>query len=104
MDTIETKLSRTKAMDYLLQLDIVRKFIQDVTGASMPVDILEFQEYLRSGVYLAQLVRILSRQPDFAIFDENHQIFKARGVHYKHIDNIQIFLKYLRSVTLPNVS
>lgn len=104
MDSVEASFLRRRAKDHLLHLNVARKFIQQVTGGCVPDDILQFQERLRNGVYLAQLARALSRESGFLVFDEDQGIYEKHGFHFKHINNIQMFLKYLRHVSLPAVS
>lgn len=104
MDSVEASFLRRRANDHLLHLNVARRFIEQVTGVSVPDDILEFQERLRNGVYLAQLASTLSQESGFLIFDEDQGIYEKQGFHYKHINNIQMFLKYLKRVSLPTVS
>lgn len=104
MDSVEASFLRRRANDHLLHLNMARRFIEQVTGASVPDDILEFQERLRNGVYLARLARTLAQDDGFLIFDEDQGIYERQGFHYKHINNIQTFLKYLKRISLPTVS
>lgn len=105
MDSVEANFLHRKAKDRLVHLNIARRLIHQVTGARLPTDILEFQERLRNGVYLGLLVQRLSREGSkVVIFDEDQNFYDTQGFHYKHIGNIQLFLDYLKSVSLPTVS
>lgn len=104
MDSVEANFLYRKAKDRLLHLHIARWLIEQVTGAVLPVDILEFQERLRNGVYLALVVRCLLKGSSVVIFDEDQSFYEKHGLHYKHVGNIQVFLNYLKCVSLPMVS
>lgn len=104
MDSVEVNFLYRKAKDRLLHINISKRLIEQVTGAVLPEDILEFQERLRNGVYLALLARCLLKKTDLVIFDEDQSVYEKQGLHFKHMNNIEVFLEYLKCVALPMVS
>lgn len=103
MDAVEADFLKKKATDHLLHLNIARRFIEEVTGVVLPVDVLELHERFRNGVYLALLVRCLTKC-GVPIYDEDQSIYDTQGLQFKHVSNIEAFFGYLNSVSLPTVS
>jgi len=66
----------------------------------------ELEENLQNGVYLAKLGNIIAPEavPLTKIFDIDQELFKAAGLHFRHTDNINFWLKSLETASLPVVS
>lgn len=66
----------------------------------------ELEENLRNGVYLAKLGHFIA--PDILslnkIYDIEQKRYDMAGLQFRHTDNINYFLKCLKSMQLPFVS
>lgn len=98
------RIAKKTTMEYVVQLSFVRWMVQKLTGLLLPLSLLDFHSRLRSGVYLVELVRALSRNADLVVFDRWHYIYDYQDVQQEHFNNFQIFLSYIRKVRLPHVS
>ena len=65
----------------------------------------QFEQNLRNGVYLAKLASKFAPKivSDRKIFDAEESRFNQSGLHFRHTDNINYFLKALASVGLPEI-
>ena len=61
------------------------------------------EESLRNGVALAKLAKFMVPQVKFRIFDEDQTHFEAHGLHFRHTDNINAFLRSLEKIKLPQI-
>jgi hypothetical protein len=69
-----------------------------------PTTVLE--ENLRNGVYLAKLGHFIAPEimPLNKIYDAEQKRYAVAGLQFRHTDNINYFLKCLKSMQLPFVS
>ena len=63
----------------------------------------ELGEALRTGVYLAKLAAFFApgHVQAHKIFDADFSVYLSRGPHFRHTDNINMFLAACRHVGLP---
>lgn len=99
---IDEKVWGEKINNYLVELDTVRRYIEEVLGESIG-SLIDFQASLCNGVYLARLAKVLAPSKG-RIYDSKQEIFSQRGLQYKHMENVNIFLSMLRRKKLPTVS
>lgn len=66
----------------------------------------ELEENLRNGVYLAKLGNVIAPEtvPVMRIYDIDQGLFRVAGLHFRHTDNINYWLKSLETALLPVVS
>lgn len=66
----------------------------------------ELEENLRNGVYLAKLSHFMAPEtlPFNKIYDPDQKRYAIAGLQFRHTDNINYFLKSLKSMQLPLVS
>lgn len=66
----------------------------------------ELEENLRNGVYLAKLAHFMDPEswPKNKIYDIDQKRYKIAGLQFKHTDNINHFIKCLKSIQLPMVN
>ena len=65
----------------------------------------ELEENFRNGVYLAKLAHFMAPEslPAHKIYDAEQKRYAIVGLQFRHTDNINHFLKALRSMQLPIV-
>lgn len=65
----------------------------------------ELEENFRNGVYLAKLAHFIAPEslPAHKIYDAEQKRYAAVGLQFRHTDNINHFLKALKSMQLPIV-
>lgn len=92
------------AYEYLCHLEEAKNWIEtcieEDVGATMDIE-----ESLRNGVILAKLGNYFA--PDVVplkrIYDSNLERFKQRGLHFKHTDNINFWMRAMSSIELPQI-
>ena len=65
----------------------------------------ELEDNLRNGVTLAELAAFFAPKvvQKRKIFDLDQAKFETSGLHFRHTDNINFFLKAAKSIGLPDV-
>lgn len=65
----------------------------------------ELEDALRNGVYLVRLAMFFD--PDSIslrhVFDLDEKIYKERGLHFRHTDNITQWLKAMKAKSFPEI-
>ncbi|XP_041975421.1 ras GTPase-activating-like protein IQGAP1 isoform X2 [Aricia agestis] len=93
---------RTIAYEYLCRLEEAKTWMEACLNEELP-PVIEFEESLRNGVYLAKLGHFIA--PDLLplnkIYDIDQKRFKFMGLQFKHTDNINMFLQVLKRTELP---
>ncbi|XP_054279057.1 ras GTPase-activating-like protein IQGAP1 [Macrosteles quadrilineatus] len=99
MDEIRQK---QVAYEYLCHLEEARKWMEAVLREELP-PCTELEEYLRNGVILAKLGNIIAPEtvPKNRIYDQDLKRYRAAGLHFRHTDNINYWIKSLKTVKLP---
>lgn len=92
------------AYEYLCRLEEAKKWIEAVLNEDLP-EVTEFEQNLRNGVILAKLAAKFTPQivSSRKIFDLDQTRFSQGGLHFRHTDNINYFLKALASIGLPDI-
>ena len=93
-----------QAYEYLCRLEEAKRWIETVLEKTLP-EVTTFEANIRNGVVLAQLATYFS--PDIVnvrkIFDVDESRFVQNGLHFRHTDNINYFLKAVTSIGLPEI-
>lgn len=78
--------------------------MEAVLGEPLP-PATQLEESLRNGVYLARLAHILTPEdvPLNRIYDRELKRYKIAGLQFRHTDNINYWIKSLKSTNLPRV-
>lgn len=90
--------------EYLCRLEEAKKWIEHLLKEELP-EVTIFEQNLRNGVVLAKLASyfaptvVNSRK----IFDIEELRFGQQGLHFRHTDNINYFLKAVASIGLPDL-
>ena len=90
--------------EYLCRLEEAKKWIEHLLKEELP-EVTIFEQNLRNGVVLAKLASyfaptiVNSRK----IFDIEESRFSSQGLHFRHTDNINYFLKAVASIGLPEI-
>ena len=85
--------------EYLCRLEEAKKWIEHLLKEELP-EVTIFEQNLRNGVVLAKLASyfaptvVNSRK----IFDIEEHRFQQQGLHFRHTDNINYFLKAISSI------
>ena len=83
-----------QAYEYLCRLEEAKKWIEVILHQELP-EVTVFEQNIRNGVVLAKLAsefapKIVSERK---IFDFDESRFQQNGLHFRHTDNINYFLK-----------
>lgn len=80
------------------------RWMEAVLGEKLP-PAAQLEEGLRNGVYLARLSHILTPEevPLNRIYDREQKRYKIAGLQFRHTDNINYWIKSLKSANLPRV-
>lgn len=89
---------------YLCHLEEAKMWIEACIKEPIPPTV-ELEEGLRNGVVLAKLAHFIS--PDLVpmkkVYDKDLLRYKARGLHFRHTDNINHWLRSLEEIRLPKI-
>ncbi|XP_034240421.1 ras GTPase-activating-like protein IQGAP1 [Thrips palmi] len=93
---------RNIAYEYLCHLEEAKVWMEAVLGEKLP-PAAQLEEGLRNGVYLARLSHILTPEevPLNRIYDREQKRYKIAGLQFRHTDNINYWIKSLKSANLP---
>ncbi|KZT62304.1 Rng2 calponin-homology domain, partial [Calocera cornea HHB12733] len=80
------------AYEYLCRVGEAKGWIEAAMGAEEGMDIPEWEEKMRDGVVLAKLVKGWGAEG---------KVFEHPKLQWRHSENFNIFLRYARSVGLP---
>ena len=84
-----------QAYEYLCHIGEAKEWIEDIIHQTLP-PIVQLEEALRDGVTLAEIV-----QAFYA--DQPIRIFRHHKLQFRHIDNIDVFFRFLADVELPEL-
>ncbi|KAF7996206.1 hypothetical protein HCN44_001838 [Aphidius gifuensis] len=101
-EEMDQQRQRTMAYEYLCHLEQVKKWLETCFNETLPPS-TELEENLRNGVYLARLANLINPNlvPVKKIYDFNQDKYIKYGLQYRHIDNINYFIKFVESKNLP---
>ena len=105
VEKIDDQRHQNIAYQYLCHLEEAKTWMEACIEESLP-EAGDFETELQNGVYLAKLAHFFAPNvvPLKRIFDLDLKRYKTNGLHFRHTDNINYFLKALESVKLPSVS
>ncbi|KAL3866731.1 hypothetical protein ACJMK2_044012 [Sinanodonta woodiana] len=92
------------AYEYLCHLEETKKWIEACINEELPPT-TELEESLRNGVYLALLAHFFCPQKVSLkkVYDKEQTRYKARGLHFRHTDNINHWLTAMEEIGLPTI-
>ncbi|XP_067136702.1 ras GTPase-activating-like protein IQGAP2 [Centruroides vittatus] len=101
-EIMDEKRQENIAYQYLCHLEEARLWIQSCIEEELP-PVTELEENFRNGVYLAKLAHRISPNtvPAKKIYDPNQEMYLKKGLHFRHTDNINHWLKAMEDVGLP---
>ncbi|XP_050481598.1 ras GTPase-activating-like protein IQGAP1 isoform X1 [Bombus huntii] len=101
-DEMDEQRHKTVAYEYLCHLEEAKKWMEACLRETLPPT-TELEENLRNGVYLAKLAHFMAPESlsVHKIYDSEQKRYAAVGLQFKHTDNINHFLKCLKSMQLP---
>lgn len=88
-----------------LYVSCANSWMEAVLGEQLP-PAAQLEEGLRNGIYLARLAHIVTPEdvPLNRIYDREQKRYKIAGLQFRHTDNINYWIKSLKSTNLPRVS
>ncbi|KAH9918193.1 uncharacterized protein BXZ73DRAFT_92257 [Epithele typhae] len=84
-----------QAYEYLCHVGEAKEWVENCMGEELPFGVVEMEEQMRNGVVLAKLVRVF--RGEGAV----RRIYEAPKLDFRHSDNINHFVAFVRSVGLP---
>ncbi|XP_016921594.2 ras GTPase-activating-like protein IQGAP1 isoform X1 [Apis cerana] len=101
-EEMDEQRHKTVAYEYLCHLEEAKKWMEACLRETLP-STTELEENLRNGVYLAKLAHFMAPEslPIHKIYDPEQKRYTAIGLQFRHTDNINYFLKALKSMQLP---
>ncbi|KAK3914566.1 Ras GTPase-activating-like protein IQGAP1 [Frankliniella fusca] len=93
---------RNLAYEYLCHLEEAKVWMEAVLGEKLP-SAAQLEESLRNGVYLARLAHIVTPEdvPLNRIYDREQKRYRMAGLQFRHTDNINYWIRSLKSTNLP---
>ena len=105
-----------QAYEYLCHVGEAKEWIEGCLGEELPFGVVEMEEQLRNGVALARLVRVFQGEGAVRrIYEVSLDLYRARDsreisrssqapkLDFRHSDNINHFMAFVRHVGLPEV-
>ncbi|KAK9298625.1 hypothetical protein QLX08_008104 [Tetragonisca angustula] len=101
-EEMDEQRHKTVAYEYLCHLEEAKKWMEACLRETLPPT-TELEENFRNGVYLAKLAHFMAPEslPAHKIYDAEQKRYAVVGLQFRHTDNINHFLKALRSMQLP---
>ncbi|XP_031839391.1 ras GTPase-activating-like protein IQGAP1 [Nomia melanderi] len=101
-EEMDEQRQKTLAYEYLCHLEEAKKWMEACLRETLPAT-TELEENLRNGVYLAKLAHFMAPEtlPFNKIYDSEQKRYAVAGLQFRHTDNINHFLKSLKSMQLP---
>jgi hypothetical protein len=75
--------------------------VEAMSQSNLPAVTEGMEESLANGIVLAKLGKAIAPSINNRIFDENEEHYAAKGLHFRHTDNINIFRSAMAKVSLP---
>ncbi|XP_046426455.1 ras GTPase-activating-like protein IQGAP1 [Neodiprion fabricii] len=101
-EEMDEQRHKTVAYEYLCHLEEAKKWLEACLREKLPAT-LDLEENLRNGVYLAKLCHFIAPDvlPYNKIYDPEQKRYAVAGLQFRHTDNINHFIKCLKSMQLP---
>ncbi|KAI0315982.1 hypothetical protein OF83DRAFT_1129415 [Amylostereum chailletii] len=91
----DTQRHLIQAYEYLCHVGEAQQWIEGCLGEELGFGVVEMEDGLRNGVVLAKLVRVF--QGEGVV----RRIYEAPKLDFRHSDNINYFVNFVRHVGLP---
>ncbi|CAL1534100.1 unnamed protein product, partial [Lymnaea stagnalis] len=103
-DEMDEQRKRNIAYEYLCHLEEAKIWIEACINEELPPT-TELEEGLRNGVFLGKLAHFFAPNvaPLKKIYDKEQTRYKSRGLHFRHTDNINHWLKAMEEIGLPSI-
>ena len=103
-DSMDEIRQQNMAYEYLCHLEEAKQWIEGCIEEDLGPT-LDLEEALRNGVFLAKMGHYFAPEivPKKRIYDTELLRFKARGLHFKHTDNINFWMRAMASIGLPQI-
>jgi Ras GTPase-activating-like protein IQGAP1 len=103
-DRMDEKRKEHMAYEYLCHLEEAKQWIEACIEDELPTT-TELEEALRNGVILCRLGHFYAPEilPLRKIYDRDQAKYHAKGLHFKHTDNFNWWLRTLEHVGLPKI-
>lgn len=105
-----TSMKKQSKLDFICRLLEVKIWIEEVLDEKLGVDegnISEFQDYFRNGVLLAEIVKKLDATAISQIYygqgSAQNKYTTKKGLYFKFTENIVQILRYLKTVSMPDM-
>jgi len=101
-EDMDEERKRAVAYEYLCHLEEAKDWMSVCVKRPLPAP-TELEDNLRNGVALAELAAFFAPKivQKRRIFDLDQEKFRVSGLHFRHTDNINFFLKAVKSIGLP---
>ncbi|XP_076668779.1 ras GTPase-activating-like protein IQGAP1 isoform X2 [Andrena cerasifolii] len=101
-EEMDEQRQKTLAYEYLCHLEEAKKWMEACLRETLPPT-TELEENLRNGVYLAKLAHFMApgTLSYNKIYDHEQKRYMMGGLQFRHTDNINHFLRSLKSMQLP---
>ncbi|KAL5259979.1 hypothetical protein ACHWQZ_G010183 [Mnemiopsis leidyi] len=103
-DNMDEARQSNMAYEYLCHLEEAKNWIEACIEEDLGPT-LDIEEALRNGVILAKLGHYFAPEvvPEKKIYDSDLERFNLRGLHFKHTDNINYWMRAMASIGLPQI-
>ncbi|CAE6396286.1 unnamed protein product [Rhizoctonia solani] len=95
----DSQRKHLQAYEYLCHVGEAQQWIEGCLGIELEFGVVEMDEGLRNGVVLAKLAKAIGEAGEGDIV---RRIFEHPKLQYRHTDNINYFLAFVRNVGLPS--
>ncbi|XP_063679641.1 ras GTPase-activating-like protein IQGAP2 isoform X2 [Bolinopsis microptera] len=103
-DNMDEARQQNMAYEYLCHLEEAKNWIEACIEEDLGPT-MDIEEALRNGVILAKLGHYFA--PEIVtkkrIYDPDLERFNVRGLHFKHTDNINYWMRAMASIGLPQI-
>ena len=103
-DNMDEARQQNMAYEYLCHLEEAKNWIEACIEEDLGPT-MDIEEALRNGVILAKLGHYFAPEvvPERRIYDSDLERFNLRGLHFKHTDNINYWMRAMASIGLPQI-
>jgi len=103
-DDMDARRKENIAYEYLCHLEEAKVWIEACVNEVLP-ETTELEEGLRNGVVLAKLAHFMNPDtvPLKRIYDRDEARYQSRGLHFRHTDNINHWLRAMQEISLPKI-
>lgn len=103
-DEMDEQRKRNIAYEYLCHLEEAKIWMEACINEELPPT-TELEEGLRNGVQLAKLGHFFAPSvvPLKKIYDKELSRYSSRGLHFRHTDNINHWLRAMEEIGLPSI-